>query len=132
MIHLKRTTGLSALVAAFVLVLVAALAGCDAGAGAMPIGDIAQNGSAFEGREVKLRGVASQLVKLPFADTKGYRLKDTSGEIVVWTTGAMPGEGEEVVVRGRVENVAIVSGQSLGLSLKEIEHRPPGIRLPWQ
>jgi len=98
----------------------------------MPIGDIAQNGSAFEGREVKLRGVASQLVKLPFADTKGYRLKDTSGEIVVWTTGAMPGEGEEVVVRGRVENVAIVSGQSLGLSLKEIEHRPPGIRLPWQ
>lgn len=81
---------------------------------------------------LQLRGTATQLVKLPFADTKSYRLKDATGEIVVWKTGTMPGEGEEIVVRGRVENIAIVSGQSLGLSLTEIERRPPGLRMPWQ
>lgn len=132
MINTKIISGFNALVAFLMFMLAAVLAGCDAGAGAMPIGEIAQNGSAFEGREVKLRGAVSQLVKLPFADAKSYRLKDATGDIVVWTTGTMPGEGEEVIVRGRVENIAIVSGQSLGLSLKEIERMPPGLRMPWQ
>jgi len=114
------------------LLLAAMLAGCDAGSGASPIGDIAKNPNSFEGREVKIHGTASQMLKLPFADTKSYQLKDASGEIVVWTTAAMPADGEELVVRGKIENIAIISGQSLGLSLKETERRPPGIRWPWQ
>lgn len=96
------------------------------------IGEVTQSATAFEGREVTLRGTTASLLKLPLAETKGYRLKDATGEIVVWTTGTMPGEGEEVVVRGRVENLAIIAGQSYGLSLQEIERRPPGIRWPWQ
>jgi hypothetical protein len=132
MYRINDTTGLSGVAAVLMFLLVAALAGCDAGSGTMPIGEIAQNAAAFEGREVKLRGSTTQLVKLPFAETKGYRLKDATGEIVVWTTAAMPGEGEEVVIRGRVENIAIFPGQSLGLTLKELERQPPGIRWPWQ
>lgn len=132
MTNSKLTPAFNTFAAALIFLVAAVLAGCDAGAGAMPIGEITQNASTLEGREVKLRGTASQLVKLPFADTKGYKLKDATGEIVIWTSGTMPGEGEEVVVRGRVENIAIVSGQSLGLTLKEIERRPPGMRMPWQ
>lgn len=132
MTNSKISPAFNTFAAALLFLLAALLAGCDAGAGALPIGEVAQNAPAFEGREVKLRGTASQLVKLPFADTKSYKLKDATGEIVIWTSGTMPGEGEEVVVRGRVENIAIVSGQSLGLTLKEIERRPPGMRMPWQ
>lgn len=132
MTNSKLTPAFNTFAAALIFLVAAVLAGCDAGAGVMPIGEITQNASTLEGREVKLRGTASQLVKLPFADTKGYKLKDATGEIVIWTSGTMPGEGEEVVVRGRVENIAIVSGQSLGLTLKEIERRPPGMRMPWQ
>lgn len=106
------------------------LAGC--GQSVLPIGDIAKTPAAFEGREVTLRGSASQMLKLPFADAKGYRLRDASGEIAVWTTAAMPADGEELLVRGRVESAMIVGGESFGLAVQEIERRPPGITWPWQ
>jgi hypothetical protein len=44
----------------------------------------------------------------------------------------MPPEGEEVIVRGRVENLIIFSGQNYGLVLKEIERKPAGMKWPWQ
>ena len=96
------------------------------------IGEITQGAATFEGREVKLKRTVSQLLKIPFTESKGYRLKDATGEIVVWTTGLMPGEGEEMIVRGRVENLALIAGQSYGLTLKEIERQPPGIKWPWK
>jgi hypothetical protein len=68
---------------------------------------------------------------MPLTEKKSYRLKDATGEIVVWTTGLMPGEGEEVIVRGRVENLIIVDGRSFGLVLNELDHQPPGIKWPW-
>jgi hypothetical protein len=108
----------------------ALVAGCDSGAQA--ISAVTQGGPAVEGREVTLRGSVVQTINIPLVDAKAYRLKDATGDIVVWTTGPLPGEGEEVVVRGRVESVAIVTGQSFGRSLKEIDRRPPGIRWPWQ
>lgn len=110
------------------------LAACDQSAtmSLSTIGEITQGATTFEGREVKLRGTASQLLKIPLTETKGYRLKDATGEIVVWTTGLMPGEGEEVIVLGRVENTVILAGQSYGLVLQEIEHQPPGIKWPWK
>ena len=106
------------------------LAGC--GQGVSPIGDITQAPASFEGREVTVRGTASQVLKLPLTDAKSYRLKDATGEIAVWTTGTMPGEGEQLVVRGRIESAVILAGESYGLALKEIERRPPGIAWPWK
>lgn len=106
------------------------LAAC--GQGVSPIGDITAAPASFEGREVTVRGTASQVLKLPFADAKRYRLKDATGEIAVWTTGPMPGEGEPLAVRGRIESAVIVAGESYGLALKEIERRPPGIAWPWR
>lgn len=110
------------------------MAACDQSAmiSLSTIGEITRAAATFEGREVKLKGAASQLLKIPLTETKAYRLKDATGEIVVWTTGIMPGEGEEVIVRGRVENAVIFGGQSYGLALKEIEHQPPGIKWPWK
>lgn len=106
------------------------LVGC--GPEVLPIGEITKAPAAFEGREVKLRGTASQMLKLPFADAKGYRLRDASGEIAVWTAGAMPADGEELIVRGRVESAMILGGESFGLAVQEIERQPPGIKWPWQ
>lgn len=118
--------------AVLALCLSLSLPGCDTSFGVTRIGDITAQAPSFEGKEVKLRGTASQLVKIPFTDAKGYTLKDASGEITVWTSGEMPKEGEEVVVRGRVENLVILAGQSFGLVVKEKERRPAGIRWPWQ
>lgn len=100
--------------------------------GLSTIGEITQGATTFEGREVMLKGVASQLLKMPFTETKSYRLKDATGEIVVLTTGVMPGEGEKVIVHGRVENLVIVAGQSYGLVLKEIERHPSSMKWQWK
>lgn len=105
------------------------LLGCDS---PVKIGDVERNPGAFEGKEVRLQGIAGQTVKIPLVEVKAYRLKDATGEVQVIAASDLPKEGDEVVVRGRVESVAIVAGQSFGLTVKEIERRPPGIRWPWQ
>lgn len=130
---MKTATHLSC-AALLTILLSIFLAACDQSAttSLSTIGEITQGATAFEGREVKLRGTASQLLKIPLTESKGYRLKDATGDIVVWTNGLMPVEGEEIIVRGRVENLAIIAGQSYGLTLKEIERQSPGIKWPWK
>lgn len=115
-----------------VIALTLGLAGCDSSSRSAKIDEVLQKAASFEGQEVKLQGTASQAMKIPLVDAKGYRLKDATGEIMVWTSAELPKEGEEVVVRGRVENLAVIAGQSYGLSVKELERRPPGIKWPWQ
>lgn len=107
------------------------LAGCDS-LQAVKIEEVVQKAASYEGKEVTLRGTASQATKIPLVEAKTYRLKDATGEILVSTSGSLPKEGEEVVVRGRVESIAIIAGQSYGLAVTEIERRPPGIKWPWQ
>ena len=100
------------------------LAGCDQiGVGITPIGDIAQQSAAFEGKEVTIRGTSSQAIKIPLVDTKYYRLKDASGDIAILTNAAAPADGEELIVRGRVENALIVDGRGMGLIVREQERK---------
>jgi len=100
------------------------LAGCDQfGLGLTAIGDIQSASASFEGKDVVVRGVARQAVKIPLVDTKIYRLKDDSGEIMVWSNAATPADGEELIVRGRVDNALILDGRGFGLALREQERK---------
>lgn len=117
------------------LALAAALAlgvgGCDwLGLGYTPVGDITRDPVAFEGKEVKLRGTAHPVLKLPFAEAKGFRLEDATGEVLVWTSGNLPKEGQEVALRGRVESALIVGGESFGLAVTEKERLSAPLALP--
>lgn len=104
--------------------LTLSLLGCDQfGVGLTPIGDIQKAGTSFEGKDVVVRGVVRQTVKIPLVDTKIYRLKDDSGDIMVWSTAATPAEGEELIVRGRVDNALILDGRGFGLALREQERK---------
>lgn len=119
-------------VALVAVVLSAGLAGCDSSPRVVKIDEVVQKAASFEGREVELRGTASQATKIPLTDAKVYRLKDATGEVLVWTSGDLPKEGEEVVVHARVESLAIIAGQSYGLTVKEIKRQAPGFRWPWK
>ena len=111
------------------LLLLVFVAGCDY-YGINTVGEIIKDPAAFEKREVKLRGTDKPMLKIPFVESMAYTLQDATGEVVVWS-GSMPTEGEEVIVRGRVESLMIVSGQSFGFAVKEIERKPAGMKLPW-
>ena len=93
------------------------LAGCDyLPFGFTKIGEIAAKASQFEGREVKV----TEISKIPLLNIKSYVLQDDTGTITVITTGTLPAMDQEVGLRGIVESMLIVGGQSFGLTLKEI------------
>lgn len=125
----RRPSGLfCALAIAGALVLGTPLTGCDR----LPIGltnakNIQQAPSSFEGQEVKLRGTVREIIKLPLIDLKGYRIQDASGEAMVVTKGTEPGEGEEIIVLGKVENPLIIGGQSPGAVIQETRRLPVGM-----
>ena len=96
--------------------------GCEhLGIGVTPIGDIVKNPTAFEGKEVRLKGAVREITKIPFIQRKSYLLADATGEITVVAKAELPGKGDKVLVRGRVSSTVIVGGQSLGLAVDELE-----------
>jgi hypothetical protein len=87
--------------------------------GFTPIKDIVNNPAQYENREVKVKGVVSQVTKLPFLEIKLYILTEDNYQIPVLTRGTLPPAESRVVVTGVVENVAIVGNESVGLHLRE-------------
>jgi hypothetical protein len=117
----RRRRPLAGLVVPWLAALALA-AGCDRlGIGVTSIADIKKNPAEFEGREVAIRGKVTEPSKIPFLNVTVYQLRDDTGEITVTTSLDLPHAGETVTVRGKVQNVAILAGQSFGVSVSEQE-----------
>jgi len=102
-------------------VLVLLLGGCDwLPFGYTTIKEITAAPANYEGKEVKLKGNARGVTKLPMLDLKTYTLHDEAGEISVTTRGTLPAENEQVALRGTVKSAVIIGGRSLGLRIEEI------------
>lgn len=103
-------------------ILVLATAGCEyMPFGYTTVGEILSNPTAYDNREVKVKGAVSEVTKIPFLDLKIYALNDGGSRIVVVTQGSTPPAGAKVTVVGRVENVAILGNESIGLHLRELK-----------
>jgi hypothetical protein len=107
---------------ALLFIMVMALFGCDyLPFGYTEIKDIAQNPAAYEGKEIRIRGTVSNVVKIPFVEIKMYSIKDNGAEIAVITDGPLPAENQQIAIKAQVNNTAIIGGQSIGLKLREIK-----------
>jgi uncharacterized protein YdeI (BOF family) len=95
-----------------------ALSSC--GPAATPVADIVKSPASFDGKEVTLRGTAKDQTRIPLVDMKSYVLKDNSGEIMILTDGELPKTDEKLTVKVKVQNLAIVNGESLGMAATEI------------
>lgn len=85
------------------------------------IGKINASPVDFDGKEVRLKGIAQNPTRLPLIDLKSYVLKDTSGEIMILTESDLPKMNEEITIRVRIKSVAIIRGEALGLTALELE-----------
>jgi hypothetical protein len=103
-------------------VLSAVLSGCGA-INATPVNEINNSPANFDGKEVMLHGVVKDLTRLPLLNTKSYVLKDGSGEILILTEADLPKMNEEISVKVKVANIAIINGESLGTTVTEISRR---------
>jgi hypothetical protein len=86
------------------------------------VADLQQHPGRYDDRTVTVSGIVTDSWGIPLVPYKFYRVDDGTGQIAVLSQSLrMPARGERVRVKGRVGNVAVLGGRSLGLHLRE-EH----------
>lgn len=96
------------------------LSGCDyLPFGLTPLKEIAASPAQFEGREVRVKGKVKDITKVPLLDLKLFVLDDGSGEMTVVARESLPAVNETVLLKGVVESMAIMGGESIGVHVRE-------------
>lgn len=86
------------------------------------IAELKLNPGRYQDRSVNIHGTVTSSWGVPLVPFRFYKVDDGTGEVTVFSQGSRtPTRGARVDVRGKVNEVAVLGGQSLGLHLKE-EH----------
>jgi predicted small lipoprotein YifL len=97
------------------LLLTATVAGCGIiGPRTIPIAELVANPAAYEGKEIRVRGRADAIVKLPMIEPRFFTVSDGKTTLPVITYGDPPSTSEEVTVSGRFSTVAVLGAQFYG------------------
>lgn len=97
------------------------IAGC--AARGVRIAELKDQPTKYNSRSVSVTGVVTNSWGIPLVPFQLYSVDDGSGEItVVSQSGRTPAKGTRVEVKGRVNEVAVFGGRSVGLHIRE-EHR---------
>ncbi len=108
-VHLRRIVGRTALAGAIFL-----LAGC---ASVTPIGELLQNSSKYNGKEVRIKGEVKESAGL--LGKGAYQVKDGTGTLtVISETSAPPPTGSTIGVKGVFQALLTFGSKSLAV-LKE-------------
>jgi hypothetical protein len=102
------------------LVLTASVVGC--AARSARIAEIKQNPGRYDDRSVSVTGIVTSAWSVPLVPYKFYKVDDGSGEITVLAgDGRTPTKGARVRVKGRLEDVATLGGNSIGLHIRQTD-----------
>ena len=105
-VHLPRIVGRTALAGALVL-----LAGC---ASVTPIGELLQNSSKYNGKEVRIKGEVKESAGL--LGRGAYQVKDDTGTLtVISETSAPPPSGSKIGVKGVFQALLTLGSKSLAV-----------------
>jgi hypothetical protein len=93
-------------------------AGCASGAS---INQLKTNPGRYMDQSVTVEGTVTNAWGVPFVPLKLYQIDDGTGEMTVVADNdqRIPSRGAQVRVTGRVQEFAVVGGQSIGLHLRE-------------
>ena len=95
----------------------AIMAGCASGAS---ISQVKTNPGRYVDKNVTVHGTVTSSWGLPLVPFKMYQVSDGTGEILVLSQHErVPAKGARVRVTGKVGEVAMFGGRSIGLHLKE-------------
>jgi hypothetical protein len=109
-------TNLSRLSVALLGVLL--LSGC--AARVVRIAELKDQPAKYGDKSVTVSGVVTRSWGIPLVPFQFYDVDDGSGEITVTSNaGRPPTEGSHVTVKGRLNEVAVLGGRSIGLHLQE-------------
>ncbi len=94
--------------------------GCDY-IGFTKIKEITDSPIRFEGKEVKIKGVVENPLRIPFTETVVYTLRDETGGITVVGSGAKPSPGDRIRIKGKVSTAIKIGEETFGTHVKEIK-----------
>lgn len=92
--------------------------GCDY-IGFTKIKEITDNPLKLEGKEVKVKGIVEEALRIPLTETVVYILKDETGTITAIGTGAKPNPGDRLKVKGKVSTAIKIGDETFGTHIKE-------------
>ena len=100
--------------------LVATTSACALALRSPSIADLQRHPGRYQDETVSVSGVVTNSWGLPLVPFRLYKVDDGTGEVTVVSQNArMPARGEHVRVKGKVNEVAVLGGQALGLHLRE-------------
>ena len=74
----------------------------------------------YDNKTVSVQGVVSRSFGIPFVPFQLYNVDDGSGELtVVSRSGQAPRNGARVEVKGKINEIGVFGGRSIGLHLQE-------------
>lgn len=84
------------------------------------IGDLQRNPGRYQARSVRIDGIVTSSWGLPLVPFRLYKVDDGTGEVTVISQGTRtPTRGARVKVKGRVNEIAVFGGNSIGLHIRE-------------
>ena len=102
------------------LAVVLMLAGCALATRSPKIAELRYNPARYHDKTVSVTGVVTSSWGVPLVPIKLYKIDDGTGELtVVASGGRVPTRGARVRVKGKVQEVATVGGQAVGLHLQQ-------------
>jgi hypothetical protein len=86
------------------------------------IAELKYNPGRYQNRTVSIEGVVSSSFGVPLVPFRMYKVEDGTGEVtVIAQDGRVPTRGARVRVTGRVDDVATVGGQAVGLHIRQTD-----------
>jgi hypothetical protein len=102
------------------IVLALFVGGCALAVRHPSVAELQYNPGRYYDRPVAIEGVVTTSWGIPLVPFQMYKVDDGTGEVTVLAQrGRTPARGARVRVRGRVEQVAVVGGRSIGLHIRE-------------
>jgi len=106
------------------VVLAAALLVAGCAARQVRIAELQADPGRFDDDSVRITGMVTSSFGIPLVPFQLYNVDDGTGEIAVLSrSGRTPTKGTRVEVKGKLSEVAVLGGRSIGLHLEEEERR---------
>ncbi len=104
------------------LALTVMLSGCALAVRRPSVAELKYNPGRYENKTVSIDGVVTSSWGVPLVPLKFYRVDDGTGEVtVISQSGRVPTRGAHVRVKGKVDDVATLGGQSIGLHIRQTD-----------
>jgi hypothetical protein len=108
----------------FSVALLAAVLATGCAARGVRIAELKDQPDKYDDKQVSVTGVVTSSWGIPLVPFQLYNVDDGSGEItVISRSGRSPSRGARVEVKGKINEIGVFGGRSIGLHIQESDRK---------